>query len=303
MCEYSPKCNVQSMIEPYLLPISNSECRHKLDIIENLFPVHESVSNLEIGDINIYPRAARYEELKQAIAHYVGVANNNIIITAGSDNGLKLIFDTFCAPDIKVLLPLPTYPHAQHFIKLSGAEITEHSDFDLAYIVSPNIVYGGITPLRTIKKLCKRDRVIIVDEAYIEFSDAESAAKLVSDCPNLIVVRTFSKAFAIAGLRLGYLITSDVNATLLSKSHNPKTVTDLAMRAGIQSLAHVGYYRGIWSQFEDEKCYLREELTKIISEDAPITGYNISHGNFYLLRCSDTKEVDRGVFTLRDRCA
>src|ERR1700689_3164411 len=85
MADYSPKCNVNKSLKPYLLP-SNTNCRHKLDIIENLFPVHETVRDLSIGNVNIYPREMQYNRLKDAIAKYVGTNSDNIIITAGSDN-------------------------------------------------------------------------------------------------------------------------------------------------------------------------------------------------------------------------
>lgn len=301
MTEYSPKCNIDPTLKPYLLP-GSANCRHKLDIIENLFEVHPDVKNLNPGNINIYPRAAQYEQLKIAISNYVNTNPDNIIITAGSDNAIKLIVDTFINQTTKVLCPIPTYPHAQHFFKLTGCDLIycgydnmkrhEH-DFSVAYIVSPGIVYGNITSLETIEHLCRGSRIIVIDEAYIEFSDAESAVKLVDKYPNLIVVRTFSKAFSLAGLRLGYIVTSKPNIDLLTISHNPKTVTQIAMSAGQLSLKNLPFYKNIWSQFEDEKVYLRAELDGIVSLDAPITGYNISHGNFYLLRCQDTALVTR----------
>lgn len=307
--QYQPKHRPGlEVLKPYLLPFTAGPRRHKLDVIENLFPVAKEVAREIARDVapNVYPTAGEaHQRLTRLLAEFTGAPEDHLLTTNGSDNALQLIVDTFVTPTSRVLVPVPSYPHFMNFLAISGCEVVSPVvrtadelpetavGFDLVYIVSPNILHGYTIGLGAIERLCQGNTVVVIDEAYIAFSSAVSAASLTRRLPNLIVVQTFSKAFALAGLRLGYLVTGPVNMKLLRVSHNPKNVTDVAMRAGACSLERIDYYRNVWQRFEKEKRFLHKELTILVSEDGPITGYCVGNGNFFTLQCNDSAAVAR----------
>lgn len=314
----------------YILPFSENP-RHKLDVIENFFPPHPSVkesilSAVESG-VHSYPYPdENFRDLTDKVANYVGVKSNRIIFTNGSDNALKLIIEAFVLPESKVIVPQPTYPHFMSFLSVtynSGIFTPtvvfpeqllslDYTLYGVCYLTSPNLPFGYCIPNDIIRKITEKNPnvMFVVDEAYHEYGNPESAAEISAE--NLIVVRTFSKAFGLAALRLGFLIASENMIKIISPLVNDKNVTKIAVAAGNAVMDNKQYYQDYANVVENEiKPFLREKLRKITSSTSratrkrPIYSYNIAAGNFFLIYAVDTKFVvdvfARHLIFIRDK--
>ena len=198
--------------------------------------------------------------LKEALAERYSVKPENLMLGNGSDEVLSFAFAAFCDgqngisyPDIsygfyKVLagyygIPASVLPLDPDFRLLPEAFFDAGA---MVVLANPNAPTGCCISLEDIKSIAQknRDRVVLVDEAYIDFG-GESAVPLIDTCENLLVVQTFSKSRALAGARLGYAIGSreliaDLEAVRCST--NPFNVNLLTMQAGLAALADEEYY-------------------------------------------------------------
>lgn len=174
---------------------------------------------------------------------------------------------------------------------------------DVVFVCSPNNPTGTVQPLDVVAHLAaSTDALVIVDEAYVEFG-GESALKLVADHSNLAVVRTFSKAFAMAGARLGYVLTSPEVVEDLQRVRLPYHLSSLAQAAGIVALRHAAEAMAILEA-------IRAQRDRIVDELAAIDGMTVypSDANFVLfVPPGPAREVwqgllDRGVL-VRDLTA
>ena len=201
-------------------------------------------------------RASRYPELygaslKRALADYVGLDVSMIVTGCGSDDVLDSAIRAVAEPGGRVVTPDPSFPMIPLFARMNGLEVTAvplDASYDLdatamtlgdpsvIYLCSPNNPTGTVLPRSTIESIVARSRgVVIVDEAYVEFSGA-SVVDLVEHCSRLLVVRTMSKAFGLAGLRVGYAIGSPALIAEVEKSRGPYKVSSVAERAAVAAL-------------------------------------------------------------------
>ncbi|MGB5625293.1 MAG: histidinol-phosphate transaminase [Woeseiaceae bacterium] len=188
-----------------------------------------SASNQFRRSLNRYPEV-RPEKLRNLLATRFDCAPQELLVTRGSSEAIDLLVRTFCrAGKDSVLTTSPSFSMYRHYAEVQSARIIEvktlaEEDFAidvdsllsacdastrLIFICSPNNPTGTTLPRRQLEKLLRErgDRsAIVVDEAYVEFGDAPSAIKLLSQYPNLLVLRTLSKALAFAGARCGAVI-------------------------------------------------------------------------------------------------
>ena len=177
-----------------------------------------------------YPDATAVET---ALAARVGVSPDRVVVTAGADEALDRIYRACAGPDRPVLLPEPTFDMLEHFAELAGAplvrvpwiadafpleEILAQLDNRIAMvvIVSPNNPTGGVASRDDVRRIAAAAprSLLLLDQAYIEYAD-EDLDPGVLDLPNVVVVRTMSKAWGLAGCRVGYAVgTPDVIAVL-----------------------------------------------------------------------------------------
>jgi histidinol-phosphate/aromatic aminotransferase/cobyric acid decarboxylase-like protein/imidazoleglycerol phosphate dehydratase HisB len=176
---------------------------------------------------NHYP-GARYAPLVRAIADYAGVEPENVVLGAGADDLILLCARSFAGPGDVVAVPeAPTYPLFRIAAQLAGADVVEGEDATAAvtFACRPNNPTGALAPL-------PEARPLVVDEAYFEYA-GDTAAALLED--GIVVLRTFSKAFALAGARVGYaLAAADVAAELNARQAPaplPGVSADLARAA------------------------------------------------------------------------
>jgi histidinol-phosphate aminotransferase len=200
--------------------------------------------------------ASRYPDLygaslKRALAAYVGVEPAMIVTGCGSDDILDSAIRAFAEPGDRVVTPDPSFPMVPLFARLNGLECARvpldgsyaidvdaiiASDPSVIYLCSPNNPTGTTIPRPAIESVIARARgVVIVDEAYVEFADG-STVDLVEQSANLLVVRTMSKAFGLAGLRVGYAVGAPALVSEVEKSRGPYKVNAIAECAAVAAL-------------------------------------------------------------------
>jgi len=236
----------------------------------------EAVSLADLGPIALseYP-GSTYSDLTEALADYVPVPVEEITVGAGADEVLDLLARTFIGVGDPVLLSEPTYSWHRVVSELAGGWITPvpatgwQSDREqllrraaharLTWLCNPNNPTGEILPLEFIAELATASPgLVVVDEAYYEFAGV-SAVGLVSQFNNLVVVRTLSKAFGLAGLRVGYSISDPAVAGALARVRPPGSISTvaaaiatLAVQAPTAMLARVTRVRELRNQLADE---------------------------------------------------
>lgn len=239
----------------------------KLDWNESTIPPSPKVQQALVdyltrdGHLNWYPDMA-YQPLLDRLANYVGCEVSQLLLTNGSDSALDLLCQTFLNPGDNMVFPVPTYTHMLQFAERAGAELRgipgenpfvpqiqeliPHIDSHtrIIYLANPNNPTGNVySPARLLELAIRFPHALIVsDEAYFEFAGI-SAVKLVNEVPNLVVTRSFSKCFGLAGLRLGYVVANQRLISDLRRAHNPKSVNMLAQLAADAALQDLPYYR------------------------------------------------------------
>jgi histidinol-phosphate/aromatic aminotransferase/cobyric acid decarboxylase-like protein/imidazoleglycerol phosphate dehydratase HisB len=181
----------------------------------------------ELSRVNEYPHGG-YPRIHEAIAEYAGVEPENVVLGAGADDLLMLTARAFAGAGDTVSVPQsPTYPLFRISAQLAGADVGDE-DPVLTYFCRPGNPTGSLEPIPSARPL-------VVDEAYFEYSDDPGAVGLIED--DVIVVRTFSKLFALAGARIGYALASrDVAAELYARQ-SPAPVSTLSVALALAALA------------------------------------------------------------------
>lgn len=180
----------------------------------------------ELGRIHTYPHGG-YPRLLQAIADYAGVTADNVVLGAGADDLIMLVTRSFASRGDRVAIANePTYPMFPNAVRVAGAEVgTEHPA--LTICCRPNNPTGELGELPA-------GRPLLVDEAYYEYS-GETAVGLIED--GVVVIRTFSKAFGLAGARVGYALAGEEVAGELNRRQHPAPLSTLSAALALAGLA------------------------------------------------------------------
>lgn len=285
----------------------------KLDANENPYgPVPAVIEALaEYNYYHIYPDPQQ-TELREALAGFTGVDAAHILPTHGADEMLDYLGRLLLQPGDAIIDCPPTFGMYSFDAQLEGAAVLEvwrrpdHSvDVDaveaaagmptasgrtpkLLYLTSPNNPTGNWLADEDLRRLLELPLLVVLDEAYVEFADYNSRAAWVLEHENLVVLRTFSKAAGIAGLRLGYGICPVWLMELLWKFKQPYNVNVAASVAGLASLRHVEQIRDVVGRLKQERGRLLAELAEI-----PFLCPHPSHANFVLcdVQGRDAKEL------------
>jgi histidinol-phosphate aminotransferase len=231
-------------IQPYIPPLDGRR-RYKGLLLD---------FNEKIGQDsdNIYPE---YGLLRRTIADYCNVEDNQILVTAGAGSAISLVFRAYCELKDRVVIPSPSFELLFQAARITGAEIISPAfdevtgDFPLADVLSfnknpkiivvcnPNNPTGTLLEVSEIKKIALKfkNSLILVDEAYFEYSNV-SAIEAIRNCPNVIVIRTLSKAFGLAALRIGYVVANKGVIATLQKVSNPYDVAMPSVLTAQQAL-------------------------------------------------------------------
>lgn len=202
----------------------------------------------------LYPY--RSEEVREKIAGYVGVQKENIVLGNGSDELMDMAVKAFIGPVAGSYPSFAEYPLAAGVV---GEEYTsvrlqddftfsaehfldEAGDCNLYFLTSPNNPTGLSIPDDEVRAVAETGKTVILDEAYYEFC-GKTRVKWIRKYPNLVVLRTLAKAFALAGLRIGYAVCDPEVADALSKVKPPFNVNSLAEAAAVAALDDLSYMR------------------------------------------------------------
>ena len=241
------------------------------------------------------------KDLKIKLSGYVGLPTQFIEVYNGSDDALKDIITVFVDKDTRVLSYQPSYTQVNTFIttntdKYIKANILDPlgdhvynfnlcAGVDVVYLVNPNNPTGKLLEVDKIEELVRTypDVLFIVDEAYYEFAKT-SCCHLVVSHKNLIVTRTFSKAFGLASVRLGYCMGHPDTLEHLKKIRNGKAVNTLAQMCGIAALDDLDYLDSRIREMNDAKKFFIDNLPH---------QYNAvdSQTNFILLKTPDSEKL------------
>lgn len=255
------------------------------------------------------------EELVEALAKLNQVSKDQVLLGAGSGEILKVAVAAFTGTDKKLVVGDPTFEAAAGHAKASHAEVvkiklTSNYSHDLPkmqdvpnaglhYVCNPNNPTASITPkneLRAFLAKVPRQTTVLVDEAYhhfVESADYESAIPLVKDYPNLIVARTFSKIYGMAGLRCGYCVARPENIELMRAQQSWDSVSIMAIvaaRASLEDNNQVETGRRNNAEVRKSVC---AELDKLRFTYIP------SHANFMMIDMR--REVKPVIAAFRDR--
>ena len=255
---------------------------------------------------NRYPDPMQ-RELKMELSKIKKVSPDHIFLGNGSDEAIDLVFRAFCEPCIDDVVAIdPTYGMYQVCADVNNVEYRKvllDEDFQfsadkllaasdghtkLIFLCSPNNPTGNDLLRSEIEKLIRRfDGLVILDEAYNDFSEAPSFLKDLDKYPNLIVLQTFSKAWGCAAIRLGMAFASPEIISILSKIKYPYNVNQLTQKQAVEML-HRYYEIERWVKT------LKEERESLEAEFAalPCTVKMFpSHANFFLARVTDAVKI------------
>ena len=307
--------SINHLVRPNILklvPYSSARSEFKgkaevfLDANENPF---------ETG-LNRYPDPLQWK-LKAAISNLKGVPVEQMFLGNGSDEAIDLVVRIFCEPrqDHILILP-PTYgmyqvsadiadvgvrsvsltPDFQPDVSAILAAADEHSK--ILFICSPNNPTGNSVDLANIRSLCAQFKgIVVVDEAYIDFSKAASCTSLLAEFSNLIVLQTFSKAWGMAGIRLGMAFTSPEIIQLFNKVKPPYNINQLTQQIALEALeTSQDDYKKLLSILLSE----RERLTNALAELKFVQQVFPTDANFILVKMDDPNGtyqylVDAGI--------
>jgi histidinol-phosphate aminotransferase len=225
----------------------------------------------ELARIHTYPHGG-YPRLEEAIAYYAGVSRENIVLGAGADDLILLVTRAFAGPGDRVAIANdPTYPMFKIAVWVAGAEIGDE-DPVLTICCRPNNPTGELGEL-------PNARPLVVDEAYFEYSGQATAVGLIDD--GVIVLRTFSKVFGLAGARVGYALASREVAAELNQRQHPAPLSTLSAALAIAALQSPPDVRPIL----EERERFAERLRGLGYEPLP------SHANFLYVPVDDPNGI------------
>lgn len=254
----------------------------RLDLNENRFISHERLQSLldrvKPDQLTTYPE---YDRAYRALSRYSGRPEAELLLSNGADQGIELVLRAFC-PRRRLVLPVPTFSYYQHVAALLGIALTKvgyDSSFELdveavcrelragadgVVLVTPSNPLGTAldeaSVLSIVVEASRLGAFVLIDEVYYEFHE-HSFARLLDSFDNVVLVRSFSKGFGLAGLRLGYLASAPANIVQLDKLRGPWDVNALAAQ-----LATTALERSDWLDFMPalllERTRLRECLTE-----------------------------------------
>jgi histidinol-phosphate aminotransferase len=193
--------------------------------------------------LNEYPEGT-YRELREAAAGYAGVDPEEIVIGAGADDLIGLVARTFLAPGRTAAVQLPTYPLYAIASGVEGAEVVDLpldpaalEGVDVVWVCNPANPTGDLVEPEQVAALARElpEAIVAVDEAYFEYAGA-TVVPLVRDVPNLVALRSLSKAFGFAALRVGYAVASRDLAAELDRRRAPAPVSAPAARIATAAL-------------------------------------------------------------------
>ncbi len=307
----------------------------KMNLNENFAIPNDTIQKMLLDacrsiDVREYP-PPRGSLASKAISSFLGFSESEVSVANGADEIMDLLMKVFVRKGSKVITVEPSFPMYTFFTQLYGGStvpvllrpdfsldvdaVLEKADNNtkLLFVCSPNNPTGNQFRESDIKRLLQEfNGVVVVDEAYVDFAQG-SVINMVRDYDNLAVLRSFSKAFGLAGLRLGYLVSSTSVVDYIQRVVGPFNVNSVTQQTIALALEK-------WSYFKEQIKYVvneREWLMKNLQQIDGVTPYP-SDTNFILFKVTksdltsaivtermearDVLVKDRGHLTLLENC-
>jgi len=251
------------------------------------------------SELNRYP-SGDYTELKEEFSDYIGVEEDKVCFSNGLDELIDIVTEIWGGRNF---VPVPTFSQFAEASKRRGQEALEVSmmeegeyritpdsiDFtaDIIWLCTPNNPTGTEIEKEKIREICeKASGLVVVDECYAEFTGG-SCVDLIDEFDNLVVLRSFSKSFGLAGLRLGAAASSRENIERIEEYRQPFNVNRIAAEAGKAALRNSGKYEEI----REEVLENGERFSEFLGSKGLETGE--VNGNFLLVGFDDREEAER----------
>lgn len=298
--------DIQKLVRSHIADLHPySSARDEFDPVESEVVYLDANENPFDNGVNRYPDPQQ-RKLKEVIARRRGVAANQLLLGNGSDEVLDLIFRAFCIPNQdKIIVMPPTYGMYKVLANINCISLDEvplNDDFQLVtkdilsqistqtkaiFLCSPNNPSGNSFRREDILTLLQSfTGLVVIDEAYIDFSTQKSLVSDLSSYPNLIITQTLSKAYGLAGIRLGICIASEEIIDILNKIKPPYNINSLTQERAISALADWDTTQGQITQLIAERKGLFAQLEKISFVEKVYP----SDSNFLLVRVDDANK-------------
>lgn len=292
-------------LEPYRCARDDYSDGILLDANENSFG--PAVDGYEQLSLNRYPDPLHYD-LKVEIAKLRGVKKEQIFLGVGSDEAIDLLFRIFCNPrDDNALITPPTYGMYKVCAKVNDVPIktcnlTPEFDVDvegtltaiddktkLLFLCSPGNPTAKVIPNSVVETILSKftTGIVVVDEAYIDFSGTESACCLIDKYPNVVVCQTVSKAFGLAGIRLGMAFAREDVIQLMNNVKAPYNVNSLTIEVAKKAYGDLAIFDKNKAAITSERDYLLEQLRNFDK----VKKIHDSDANFILFEIANSKEL------------
>lgn len=315
-------------IKPYIPGKPISEVKEELGLEEviklasneNPLPTSSKVEKAvkeEMDKINLYPDGAS-RRLKTKLCEHLDIAGDMLALGNGSDGLIKVLGETFLDRDSQVIISYPSFVEYNFIAQLMGSHIIRvwrknyHQDIDsiinacssdtnMIFLTSPDNPTGTIIEKEELDKLLTEipdDVLVVIDEAYFEYVNDDNypdGIEYVKEGYPVIVLRTFSKAYGLAGLRLGYAVAQPEIIEALMKARDPFNVNRIAEVAGKAILEDEEFLQNTLENNEQGKKYLYDQLDEMGLEYVP------THSNFILINIKTNSNqlfenlLERGV--------
>ena len=303
--------NIQNLIRDNIKkmkPYSSARNEFK-DFDKKMIFLDANENPFENG-VNRYPDPLQ-KTVKLALSEIKRVPENQILLGNGSDEVLDLLFRAFCEPNIDNVITLPPtygmYGVLANLNAIENREVLLNEMFEpqvdkilakvdqntkIIFLCSPNNPTGNSFADESIVTLLKNfNGIVVLDEAYIDFSDKESWLQEINDYPNLVITQTLSKAFGMAGIRLGILYAATEIITVLNKIKPPYNINELTQQKALDRIVNFDIVKSEIANILSEK----EVLTKQLLEVSFIQKIFPTDANFILIKVDDANKRYRQI--------
>ena len=292
----------------------------KLNTNENPYPPSPSVAialtAFDVERVRRYPPPTA-RNLQDAIASKHGLETGNVIVTNGGDELLRMAIATFVETSDTIAVARPTYTLYQVLADAHGCnmksfeldadwglpdnygKLLNDADARLSFLVNPHAPSGMLTSIKEISVLANTfDGVLLLDEAYIDFVDSNisyQSEQLIKDHDNILILRTFSKGYSLAGLRMAYGLGSKAIIEPLMKTKDSYNTDLISQTLAQAALEDQDYAQDNWNKIRQER--------QLVTSSLKQAGYNVpdSQSNFILATVPENKSAEDLYRTLKDK--
>lgn len=302
-----PRSSVRAM-RPYSPPTGDRLGALRLDFNENTTSTSAAVMAAVVAAVT-GERLAAYPDYADAlptIARGLGVAPDGLVLTNGTDEAIQLLVNTFLEAGDRLVILEPSYAMYRFYAEVAGVEVAPvayrvaddlafpvdavlaalDQGADAVFIANPNNPTGAAIDVEAVRRILNHasGALVLIDEAYVEFSGV-SVLGLIDENPNLVVSRTFSKAYGLAGLRCGCLVADAELLQWVRRAQSPYSVNALAAVAAAAAITDADYVDAYVAEVLTARRFTRDRLVAL--------GYRVfpSDANFLLFEAGDRKDL------------